>query len=323
MKHKLSAAVTAHFDSATTVFLERDLTSVDPKKYMELFEGLRAMDFVPPIENIAPYDRTYEYSMWSITGEAATYGDNARDLPRVGVTRKPFNRRISPIGASYGWTIDDIRAAAQRNVPLDDVTVIAAMTAIKRKLDRRIALGDAALGYTGLANDAQILADNSVAVDWDPADGAKMLAALNKLVADTRARLKLATEMPGGDGIPAFNTFQVLLPTAAYSKAKQTPASANFPQSVLQIFMDNNREWVSGVSEWSILDDLGVGGGSVGRAIAYPLNPAALGHATARYYTEEPPQANGLNIDVPCHASSGGTVIRFQVAFSYADLVNT
>lgn len=320
MKHKIQHP---HLDASTTVFLERELTSVDPKKYMELFAGLKAMSFVPPIENLAPYDKSYEYSMWSITGTAENIGANARDLPRVGVKRTPYTRSISPIGASYGWTLDDIRAAAAKNVPLEDTTIIAAMSAIKRKLDRRIALGDTDLGYTGLLNDAGILADNSVTVDWDPADGPTMLAALNKLLADTRARLKQATEMPGGEGIPAFDRFQLLLPTAAYSKAKQTPAASGYPQSVLQVFRENNEEWVSGVSEWSLLDDLGVGGGSVGRAVCYPLNPAALGHATARYYTEEPPQANGLNIDIPCHASSGGTVIRYKVAFSYADLVNT
>lgn len=314
MKHKVNDS---RLDAGQTVFLERELTSVDPKKYMELFEGLRAMDFVPPIDNLAPYDKTYEYSMWSITGEADTYGANARDLPRVGVKRVPHTRRISPIGASYGWTVDDIRAAAAKGIPLEDTTVIAAMTAIKRKLDRRIALGDDDLGYKGLLNDATILADNSVAPVNNYAAAADKLASLNKLVADTRVRLKQASEMPGGDGIPAFNKFQVLMPTADYAHAKQTPASANYPQSILQVFLDNNNEWVSGVSEWSYLDGLDAG---VGRAVCYPLSPAALGHATARYYTEEPPQASGLNIEVPCHAASGGTVIRFHVAFSYMKL---
>lgn len=315
MKHKV---LDQRLDSATTVFLERELVSVDPTKYMELFEGLRAMDFVPPIAGIAPYDRSYEYSMWGITGAAANIGPNARDLPRVGVTRKPYTRSISPIGASYGWTVDDIRAAAARGVPLEDVTVIAAMMSIKRRLDRRIALGDTSLGYTGLVNDTQIATDNDVAPVSNFSSAANKLDSLNKLVADTRARLKQATEMPGGDGIPAFNKFHILLPTPDYAAVKQTPASSNYPDSILQVFLANNSEWVSGVSEWSLLDD--ADDGTEGRAVCYPLNPAALGHATARLYTEEPPQANGLNIDVPCHAASGGTIIRFPVAFSYMRL---
>lgn len=308
----------SRLDSSTTVFLERDLTSIDPRDYLELFAGLKAMQFVPSIDNIAPYDKAYEYSMWSITGEAANLGANARDLPRVGVTRTPHVRSISSIGASYGWSLEDIRAAAQRNVPLDRMTVIAAMTSIKRRLDRRIALGDTSLGYTGLLNDADIISENTVASISNFSSAANKLDSLNALVAATRARLKLATEMPGGDGIPAFDKFQILLPPVDYAAVKQTPASSNYPQSILQVFLDNNSEWVSGVSEWGYLDQLD--NGTEGRAVCYPLSPVALGHATARYYTEEPPQPNGLNIDVPCHAASGGTVIRYPVAFSYMRL---
>lgn len=304
-------------DANTTVFLERELTSVDPRRYMELFAGLRAMDFVPPIQGLAPYDRTYEYSMWSITGYAATYGDNAKDLPRVGVKRTPGTRRITPIGAEYGWTVDDIRAAAAKNVPLDDVTIIAAMSVINRKLDERIALGDTQLGYTGLLNDADILSSNSVAPVGTFTTAANKLDSLNKLVQATRARLKQATDSPDGKGIPAFDKFQILLPTEDYAAIVQTPASASYPNTILDVFMAANRQWVSGVEEWHYLD--GIDGGE-GRAVAYPLNPAALGHATARYYTEEPPQANGLNIDVPVHAASGGTVIRYPVAVSYMKL---
>lgn len=315
MKHKINDP---RLDSSTTVFLERELLSVDPRDYLELFAGLRAAEFVPAIDNIAPYDKGYEYSMWSITGEAKNIGPNASDLPRVGVTRKPFNRSISSIGASYGWTLEDIRAAAQRNVGLERLTVIAAMTAIRRKLDRRIALGESDLGYTGLCNDAQIASDNSVTVDWEPGVGAKMLAALNKIVADTRARLKLAGELDST--VPAFDRFQILLPPAAFTDAAQTPASTNYPDSVLDVFMRQNSRWVSAVDEMGYLEDLGSG---VGRAICYPRNPLALGHATARYYTEESPQAEGLSINVPCHAASGGTVFRYPVAVSYASLANT
>lgn len=323
MKHKLSTVLREHLDGgrhdgSTTVFVERELTAIDPKEYLELFAGLRAMEHVPAIENIAPYDKSYEFSMWSITGEAKNLGPNARDLSRVGVKRTPQTRTISSIGAAYGWSLEDLRAAAQRNVGLERLTVIAAQTVIRRGLDRRIALGDSALGYTGLCNDAQIETDNAVTVDWEPGVGSKMLIALNKLVSDTRVRLKLAGELDSN--MPAFDRFQILLPSGAFTDAAQTPASSNYPDSVLDVFMRQNSRWVSGVDEMGYLEDLGTG---VGRAICYPKNPLCLGHATARYYTEEAPQLNGLNMDVPVHAATGGTVFRYPVAVSYASLANT
>lgn len=324
MKHKLSPAIYAalmgneRHDSGSTAFLERELTSIDPRHYHELFAGFRAQEHVPSCDGIAPYDRSYEYSMWTVTGEAKNLGQNARDLSRVGIKRTTFNRSISDIAASYGWTVQDIRAAAQRGVEISQLSAIAAMMVIRRKLDSRIALGDADLGYTGLCNDAQIISDNTISVDWEPGVGAKMLAALNKILADTRARLKLAGTLD--DQMPAFDRFQFLLPSGAYTDAAQTPASSTIPDSVLEVFQRNNSRWVSGVDEMGYLDDLGSG---VGRAICYPKNPLALGHCTARAYTEEAPQANGLNIDVPCHAASGGTVFRYPVAVSYASLANT
>jgi hypothetical protein len=302
-----------------SAFLNRELEHLDPTRFMELYAGLRARRFVPPITSgLAPYDKVYTYTMWGITGEAKAYGQNAKDLPRVGVTRKPSSRNMQPIAASFGWTIDDIRAAAAKSVPLDEVTVIAATSVIERRIDTMLAFGDADAGFTGLVNDDQIATDNTVANVGNFATAANKLDSLNKLVADTRARLKLAGSLPNGDMIPAFDRFQILLSTKAYSDCKQTPASANYPQSVLQIFLENNSEWVSGVSEWSALDK--ASGGTKQRGICYPLNPAALGAAIAREFTQEPPQANGMNIDIPCHASCGGTVIRYPVAFSYMTL---
>ncbi len=305
-------------DGQESVFLDRELSSIDPTKFFELYAGLRARRFVPPIQGIAPYDRAYLYSMWGITGEAKFYGQNAKDLPTVGVTRKEFSRSIKPLGASMNWTIDEIRAASAKNVGLEEATIIAATTSIERKIDRLLAIGDAESGFTGLINDAQIASDNSVTVvgTWgvNPAD---WMASLNKLVGETRARLKLAATMPGGDNIPAFDRFQILMPTVQYAQVKQTPYSATSPASVLSVFLANNEEWVSGVAEWSLLDDIDA---TYPRAVCYPLNPAALGAAIGREYTQEAPQAEGLSIVVPCSASCGGTVIRYPVAFSYMRL---
>ncbi len=305
-------------DDGAALFLDVELEKKDPTKYFELYAGLRARRYVPPIDGIGPYDRTYSYTVWGITGEAKIYGQNANDLPRVGVTRRKYSREIEPIGAEFGWTIDEIRAAAAHNIPLDDVTFIAAMSSINRKMDTMLAVGDAAIGLTGLINDADIETNNTVDAvnNWgtDPAD---WMASLNKLVGDTRARLKLASAMPNGDQIPAFDRFQIILPTAEYAQVKQTPFSDQSPQSVLSVFLQNNDEWVSGVGEWSLLSDIDA---SNPRAICYPLNPAALGAAIGREYLQEPPQYEGLNVNVPFSSSCGGTVIRHKVAFSYMRL---
>lgn len=319
MKHNVqSVAASQRLDANETIFLSRELESKDPARYMELYAGLRARRFVPPISNIAPYDESYSYSMWGIVGEAKTHAKRAKDLRQVSVKRSETTRRIVPISASYGWAVTAIRAAAQKNIPLDDVTVIAAMSVIERKLDRIIALGDAQHGFTGLLNDAAIISGNTVTAVSNFATAQNKYDSLVKLVTDTRARLQLASELPSGDSIPAFDKFMLLLPPSDYAYIVATPISSSDSRSIATVLKQNLGEWLAGIDEWSLLENLDAG--TEGRAVCYPLNPMALGHATARNYTEEPPQATGLDINVPCHAASGGTVIRYQVAFSYMRL---
>lgn len=319
MKHNVQAvAASQRLDANETIFLSRELESKDPARYMELHAGLRARRFVPPINNISPYDESYSYSMWGIQGEAKAHGKRAKDLRQVSVKRTEWTRRIVPVTASYGWSVTAIRAAAQKGIPLDDVTVIAAMSAIERKLDRLIALGDSQLGFTGLLNDAAIISGNTVTAVSNFSTAQNKYDSLVKLVSDTRARLQHAAELPSGDNIPAFDRFMILLPPSDYATCKSTPISTSDSRSILTVLEQNLGEWLAGVAEWSLLENLD--SGTEGRAVCYPLNPMALGHATARNYTEEPPQADGLDINVPCHAASGGTVIRYPVAFSYMRL---
>ncbi len=309
----------SRLDSNQSLFFSRYLESIDPTRYYELFSGLRARRFVPPVGNLGPYDRAYTYRMYTLTGEARAYGQNANDLPRVGVTAQEFSRAIRPIGAMYGWTTDEIRGAAASGVPLEETTVMAAMSAIERKIDRDIAIGDAANGFTGLANDADIATDNSITVvnSWgtDPED---WMASLVKLVADTRARCNQAAEMPGGDVLPAFDRFQILMPPTQFGQVATTPFSTTNSESVLSVFLRNHSQWVEGVDEWSVLQT--VDSGTDPRAVIYPKNPMCLGSLIAREYTAEAPQPDGLRINVPCSASSGGMVFRYTFPVSYMRL---
>lgn len=300
-----------NLDSFQTAFFDRALTSIDPTKYWELFPGFKALRFVPRVQNISPYDRAYEYTMWKISGDAKYYGQHAKDLPLVQVQATPFSRPIKPLGAAMNWTLDEIRSAAARNVGLEEATIMAAMSIIARKIDKSIALGDGV--NTGLINNADIISDNTVAAVGGFNSAQDYIDSLIKLVADTRARLQGASKLPGGDSIPAFDRFTILMPTDKYTTVKTTVIPDTNGKTVLQFFLEAMGDWVEGVEDWSELDDLN-------RAVIYPRNPMALGAVIGREYTQEAPQPVGLEINVPVHASSGGTVIRYGVAFSYMTL---
>jgi len=297
-------------------FLNRELESKDPRTFTELYSGLRARKFIPKIPSISVYDRTYTYEVWAMTGQADFIGEHAKDLNRVEVGRREFSRSMRPLGASMGWSVLKLRGSMNAGVPMEDMTVRAASSVIARKVDKDLAIGDVAGGYTGLCNDAGILADNSVSPVGTYTTAANKLDSLNKLIADTRARLDYASMLTGGEGIPAFGRFHILVPPVEYAALKQTPASASYPDTIYDVFMRQNAEWCSGIDEWSYLQTIHSGGKP--RAVCYPLDSMALGAAVAEEeFVREPAQFTGLDVSVPVFTSSGGTVIRYKPAFSY------
>ena len=298
-------------------FLSRELESKDPRTFTELYDGLRARKFIPKIPGISVYERTYTYEVWATTGQADFIGEHAKDLPAIEVGRREFTRTMRPLGASMNWSVLTLRGAMQEGVAIEDMTVKAASTAIMRKVDKDLAIGDATAGYTGLCNDAGILSDNSVTAVSNYTTAANKLDSLNKLIADTRARVDHATML--NDESPAFQKFHILLPPTQFAQIIQTPASANYPDSIYEVFMKQNAQWCSGIDEWSYLQTIHSGTGP--RAVCYPLNDMALGAAIAEQeFVREPAQFKGLNVSVPMFTSSGGCVIRYKPAFSYMHL---
>lgn len=296
-------------------FLNEELKAKDPRTFTELYAGLQTRNFIPKIPGIDPTDRTYEYEVWSTTGEAKFVGEHARDLPLIEVGRRPVSSGLTPIAAKMRWSVSAIRAAMRLGKPIEEMTVRAASTSIMRKIDRLGAVGDAQLGVTGLANDASILANNSVSAqnNWGstPTD---WLASLNKLVAETRDRLEQAAMIH--EDVPAFGQFRVILPPTEFYQVMTTPLSANISRSVGQVFLENNARWVSGLDEWSVLQTIHAGGKP--RALCLPVDPMALGFPIAENeFVREPAQFVGLDVEVPVWTTAGAPALRYKVAMSY------
>lgn len=296
-------------------FLNEELKAKDPRTYTELYAGLQTRNFIPKIPGIDSTDRTYEYEVWETTGEARFIAEHARDLPIIEVGRRPVNVGLSQVGAKMRFSVSTLRAAMRVGKPIEEMTLRSAATAIMRKIDRLGAIGNPALSVTGLANDANILAKNSVLAqnNWG-ATPTDWLASLNKLVATTRGRLEQSAQIH--EDVPAFAQFRVVLPPTEFYQVMTTPVSANISRSVGQVFLENNARWVSGIDEWNVLQDIHAGGKP--RSICLPVDPSALGFPIAEQeFIREPPQFKDLDVEIPVWTAAGPPALRFKVAISY------
>ncbi len=316
-------------DANETVFLSRQLETVDPVNYMTLFAGLLGRRFVPLVANVSPLDNTYTYKMFTVHGQAevGSSGGLAKDNPMVSVTMEDVSSSIKQIPVTYGWGVREIQQAAKHNIPLDQLTIQAAMSAVARKQDNLIAYGLAGTNITGLLNNDNV---DSTTPSTKTGSGAgtkwirtvavspdEILADIARIVSETRAALKQASRLPGGDVVPAFDKFTLLLDSANYSYIASTPRSSNSDTSILKWALLNN-PWLESIEEWWQCDLADVAGTGP-RAVCYPRDEMCLGAVLPVDFESLNPQEEGHNIVVPANGSCGGTVIRYAMAVRYMD----
>ncbi len=312
-------------DANETIHLSRELETIDPVNYLALFAGLLGRTFVPEVKNVSPLDNVYTYKMFEVTGRGKTgsSGGKAKNSPIVGVKMTPTSQNIKQIPVSYGWGVREIQQAAKHNIPLDQLTIQAAMSTVARTQDNLIAFGEDGTNIKGLLNHPGVddttpstKTGAGAGTKWIrtvPVDPLEICADIAKLVAETRAALKQASRLPGGAAMPAFDKFVILLDSTNYGYIASTPRSTTSDTTILKWLLLNN-PFIESIEEWWQCDEADSGNPL---AVCYPRDEMCLGAVVPVEFESLTPQEEGHEIVVPANGSCGGTVIRYTVAVRY------
>lgn len=313
-------------DAADIVHFQRQLEHIDPTNYMTLFAGLLGRRYIPQIEGVSPLVNEYTYKMYEVVGDANLGGPHSNDDTVVSVKATEHSTTIKQIPVSMKWTVRELKQAAKLGTPLEQLTIQAAMSAVARRRDNMLAFGLSGTSIRGLLNNGTVAFTTpstksgvGAGTKWIravPVAPDEILADISKMVSETRAALRQATKLPGGDIIPAFDRFVLLLDSANYSYIAQTPRSSIDGTTILQQALKTN-PWLESIEEWWQCDD--AGGTGIHRAVLYPRDPMCLGSLIPDEWTPEAWQYVGHDVVVPAAGSCGGTVIRYQVAVRYMD----
>lgn len=316
-------------DSAGTAWLERELRKVDPIHFMTLFAGILGRRYVPLIDGVPKLANEYAYRMATIVGDAKVGAPGANDATVVGVTYEDVVSAIKQIPVTMTWGVRELAQSAQYGGQLQEDTITAAMGALARKQDTMIAFGLANTTIKGLLNATGVNTTTpstksgaGAGTAWIrtvPVNPDEILADIAKMVADTRFALNQATLMPGGDSMPAFPRFNLLLDQVNYTYISQTPRSTTSDKTILQWALTQN-PWLNSIEEWFQCDTAGASNSH--RAVLYPASrPDAVGCIIPDDWSMLPWQYVGHNIVVPSGGSCGGTVIKYKVACRYMDAI--
>ena len=293
----------ARLDANETAFTARQLEHVKARSFDVMYEALKSKDLIPIDTSIPDFAESVTYEQYDAVGMAKIISTDADDLPSVDVFKADFTLKVKSIGASYSYTIQDLRAASAPGArPLNSARAAAASRAVAQKLDDLMAVGDSIHGYEGALNNSNV---NIVPAtgNWSGLTSLQILADLDTMVNTVR-------EQSG----ELFEVDTICLPGDQYDLVMSKPMSVDNTVTVGSTF--KGRTGVNLV-RWSKCD--GAGAGAVDRAWAYLKSDEVFQANLPIAFESLPPQARNLRFVTNVHSRFGGVEVHYPVAMCYMD----
>lgn len=296
-------------DAGETAALARQLEHVYAKTYDVKHVELKARRFIPIDTSVDAAAEFFTYRQWNMFGMARLIANYADDLPRVDALAMEFPAPIKSLGASYGYSIQDMRRSAKTGSQLETRRATAARRAHEQSFDSIMAIGDANAGLTGFLNHANVPIVGAVTGTWvtSAATPLQMIKDLNTLV---NSIVTATAEL--------FTPDTLLLDNTAFSIINSTPMSTtgDADKTVLKFFLDNN-PYVRNVDQWNKLNTAGAAG--VSRAVCYLRSEEVLAGVEPQSFEQFPPQWRNLEAVIPTHSRIGGVRVQYPLAIAYMD----
>lgn len=295
-------------DANEQIFFGRQLEYVKAKTYDILYPELMAPSLFPVSFEAGPGADTIKYEQFDMVGMAKIIASYANDLPRCDVKGKEFIANVKSIGASYGYNIQEIRAAAMKGMPLAQRKANAAKRAVKY-LENYIAFfGDSDHNLPGFLSNVNI--PNAAAeadgvggsTEWKDKTPDQILRDINAAVNEMRDLTK---------GVEAPDT--LLLPEAQYGMIATTPRASNADTTILE-FLLKSSPWLKQVIPCYELK--GTGTGSADQFVLYKRSPDKLELNIPSDFEQFAPQEKGLEFEVPCHERVCGVIVFYPLSAS-------
>lgn len=316
-------------DERDQYFLDNELQKFDPTKYYELVTSTKGRKYLPPVGGVGEYDPSYKYAMVHLKGRAKVMGAGANDAPSVKATKTEHLQAIKPIESTIEYTFDEIGAARQRGIDLENDSTAAAVVGTEEQVDNMLAFGDEAASIPGLLNNAAVLSTNATdkgggVTSWlnVAASGTEILKDISLLLGDVRGTLKDARQP--GMNTPTFERFTLLLPPDHLTFIATTPRSDTSDTTILEFILEKMRRWIVAVDDWSALAEADAGNPM---GMLFPameggaMHPLCGGALLPLDFKREAEQYVGRKVVIPTVAKCGGAVNRYPVGCRYLKLI--
>ena len=302
-------------DANESIFFARELEHVKAQTYDVKYPELTATRVIPVSTSAGPGAESITYQQYDAVGFAKIIANYATDLPRVDNVGKEFTSKVKSIGVSYGYSVQNIRAARTAGKPLEQRKANAARRANDQEVNRIAYFGDTKHGLVGfiahpnitsytLPNDG-VDASSAASTKFKDKTPDKVLRDLNGMV----SRMLTLTQ-----GVETPDT--MLLDFDTHSDLSTRPRSSTSDTTILEFFLKNS-PYIKNVE---VIPELaGAGTNSTNVCVMYKKSLDKLSLEIPQPFEQFPPQAEGLEFVVPCHSRIGGVIVYFPLSIIKAE----
>jgi hypothetical protein len=289
------------------LFLERQLEYIRPQIFEVAYADIKYPTLLPVTSEAGQGAQTFTYRIMDSTGEFKLIADAADDLPRSDISQVEKSINIRSFGGSFGYTVQELRAAQMANIALEQRRAAAVRRAYEEKVEAVAMFGESTVGLAGFFNNSTV--DVIAANYWftgTTASGTsqEMLELLNYGVS---AIINASNMKEQPDTI--------LLAYEDYNKISTTRNSDSSDVTVLEYFLRTN-PYIRNVEPINQLDkDNSVL--NTNRMVVYKRDPEKVQLHIPQPLELFPPQQRGLEFIVPAHARVGGVALYYPKSVIY------
>jgi hypothetical protein len=289
------------------LFLERQLEFIRPQVFEVTYSDIKYPTLLPVTSEAGPGAQTFTYRIMDSTGEFKLIADAADDLPRADISQVEKSINIRSFGGSFGYTVQELRAAQMANIALEQRRASAVRRAYEEKVEAVAMFGESTVNLAGFFNNATV--DVIAADRWFTGSTASgtaqdMLELLNYGVSAIINASKMK-EQPD----------TILLAYEDYNKISTTRNSDSSDVTVLEYFLRTN-PYIRNVEPVNQLDaDNSVL--NTNRMVVYKRDPEKVQLHIPQPLELFPPQQRGLEFIVPAHARVGGVALYYPKSVIY------
>ena len=287
------------------LFLERQLEYIRPQVFEVQYADIKYPTILPVTSEAGPGAQTFTYRVMDATGEFKLIADAADDLPRADISQVEKSINIRSFGGSFGYTVQELRAAQMANIALEQRRASAVRRAYEEKVEEVAMFGESSVGLQGFFNNATV--DVVAADKWFTDSGTTAQEMLDLLNYGVTAIINGSNMKEQPDTI--------LMAWEDYNTISTRRNSDSSDVTVMEYFLRTN-PYIRNIEPINQLD-ADKSTLSKNRMVFYKRDPQKVQLHIPQPLELFPPQQRGLEFIVPAHARVGGVALYYPKSVLY------